>query len=426
MDHQGERGQVIPGPAPEALSGVRSGSTVLLGVSGSIAAYKAAELASRLTQDGHEVLTVLTHGAIQFVSPLTFQTLTGQPVGTDVFAEGKGSKIEHIALARRARLVLIAPATADLIGKLAHGLADDLLTTTVLATTAPVLIAPAMNPAMWLNPVVQENLAALRARGFKIIEPATGLLACGETGTGRMAEPPDILAVVAARLRAVASWSGRRVLVTAGPTREPLDGVRFISNPSSGRMGYAVARAAQRRGADVILISGPTELPAPFGVELVRVTTGEEMRRAVLDRFDAAAILIKTAAVTDYRPAEARSGKNKEAAWDVHLEKVPNILEELAPRRNGQVVVGFAAETGDPEPEGARKQAARGLDLVVANDVSKPGSGFASAANRAILIHADGRREKLPLLPKTELAERILDAVTPLLIRTTKESRAAL
>jgi len=422
VDHQGERGQVIPGPAPKA----GSGSTILLGVCGSIAAYKAAELASRLTQDGHEVLTVLTRGAVQFVSPLTFQTLTGQPVGTDLFAEAKGSKIEHIALARRARLVLIAPATADLIGKLAHGLADDLLTTTVLATTAPVLVAPAMNPAMWLNPVVQENLGALRARGFEIIEPAAGLLACGETGVGRMAEPADMLAAVAARLRAVASWTGRRVLVTAGPTREPLDGVRFISNPSSGRMGYAVARAAQRRGADVVLITGPTELPAPFGVELVRVTTGAEMRQAVIDRFDAAAVLVKTAAVTDYRPAVARPGKNKDAAWDVHLEKVPNILEELAPRRTTQVVVGFAAETGDPEVEGARKLAARGLNLVVANDVSEPGSGFSSAANRAIFIHADGRRERLPLLPKTELAERILDTVTLLLDRSTAESRTTL
>ncbi len=410
MDDQGERGQVTP---------ARPVRTLLLGVSGSIAAYKAGELASRLTQDGHEVLTVLTRGATQFVTPLMFQTLTGQPVGTDLFAEAKGSKIEHIALARRADLVVIAPATADLLGKLAHGLADDLLTTTVLATTAPVLVAPAMNPAMWLNPVVQENLAALRARGFEIIEPGAGLMACGETGVGRMAEPAEILAAVGAWIRTVTSWAGRRVLVTAGPTREPLDGVRYISNPSSGRMGYAVAAAARRRGAAVTLVTGPTELPAPFGVEVVRVTTGAEMRQAVLDRFAGCHVLVKTAAVTDYKPAAVRGGKNKDAAWNLQLEKVGNILEELAPVRSGQVVVGFAAEVGDPGPEGARKREARGLDLVVANDVSEPGSGFGSATNRAVFLHADGRREDLPLLPKTALADRILEAIQPLLARTT-------
>jgi phosphopantothenoylcysteine decarboxylase/phosphopantothenate--cysteine ligase len=206
--------------------------------------------------------------------------------------------------------------------------------------------------------------------------------------------------------------------VTAGPTREPLDGVRFISNPSSGRMGYAVARAAVRRGASVTLVTGPTELPAPFGADVVRVTTGEEMRAAVVSRFDGTDVVVKTAAVTDYRPAAVRTGKNKDAAWNIALEKVPNILEDLAPRRKHQVIVGFAAEVGNPESEGARKQASRGLDLVVANDISEPGSGFGSATNRAVFIHADGRRESLPLLPKTDLAERILDAVTPLLART--------
>lgn len=391
--------------------------TILLGVSGSIAAYKAADVASRLTQDGVEVLTVLTRGALEFVTPLTFRTLTGQPVGTDLFAEAKGSKVEHIGLARRADLVVIAPATADLIGKLAGGLADDLLTTAVLATTAPVLVAPAMNAAMWGHPVVQDNVARLRARGVEIVESESGLLACGETGPGRMADPDEIVAVARRRLASTASWRGRKVLVTAGPTREALDGVRFVSNPSSGRMGYAVAEAARGRGADVTLISGPTELPAPFGVTLVRVTTGEEMRAAVLDRFAGCHVLIKTAAVTDYRPAAPRQGKTKAAGWDLRLEKVPNILEELSSQRAGQVVVGFAAETGDPEPEGARKLAERRLDLLVANEVGGAEGGFGSALNRVVFMYPDGRRERLPLLPKREVGERLLDAVEPILAR---------
>ncbi len=391
--------------------------TILLGVSGSIAAYRAVDLASRLTRDGDEVLTVLTRGALEFVTPLTFQTLTGQPVGTDLFAEAKGSRVEHIGLARRANLVVIAPATADLIAKLAGGLADDLLTTTVLATTAPVLVAPAMNAAMWGNPVVQENVARLRGRGFEIIEPEEGLLACGETGPGRMAELEEILAVVRRRLAATTAWKGIRVLVTAGPTREALDAVRFISNPSSGRMGYAVATAARSRGAEVTLVTGPSALPEPFGVAMVRVTTGEEMRAAVLDRFGAADVLVKTAAVTDYRPAAPRPGKTKDGSWAVRLEKVPNILEELAARRTGQVMVGFAAESGDPEAEGARKLAERRLDLLVANDVSGTEGGFGTAPTRVLFMTPDGRRERLPLLPKREVAEHLLDAIQPILTR---------
>lgn len=396
------------------------GRTILLGVTGSIAAYKAAEVASRLTAGGDEVLTVMTRAATRFVAPLTFQTLTGQPVGTDLFEEGKGSKVEHVALARRADVVLIAPATADVIAKLANGQADDLLTTTVLATTAPVLVAPAMNPAMWANPVVQENLARLRARGVEVIEPGTGLLACGETGEGRMAEPDAIVAELALWGRRNASWKGRRVLVTAGPTREFLDAVRFVTNASSGRMGYAVARAARRRGADVTLVTGPTSLPAPFGATLVRVTTGEEMRAAVLERFGACDVLVKTAAVTDYRPAAPREGKTKAAAWDVAFSKVGNILEAAAAVRRDQILVGFAAEAGDPEAEGARKLAERKLDLLVANDVTAEGAGFGGDTNRAVLLFPDGRRERTGLLGKGRLAERILDAVEPLLARVPK------
>ncbi len=393
-------------------------SVILLGVTGSIAAYKAAELASQLTQSGAEVLTVMTKAACQFVSPLTFQALTGQPVGTDIFEEGKGSKVEHITLARRADLVLIAPASADHCAKLAHGQADDLLTAAVLATTAPVLVAPAMNPAMWSHPAVQENLARLRALGFEIIEPGHGLLACGEVGQGRMAEPAEILAQVHQWRSSINAWRDLRVLVTAGPTREYLDAVRYISNPSSGKMGYALAREARRRGAEVLLVSGPTTLPDPFGVRVVRVTTGEEMRSAVLQHADWAHVIVKSAAVTDYRPAVPKAGKMKDAHWELRLDKVGNILGELAQRHTGKILVGFTAEAGDPEPEGERKLLERGLDLIVANDVSLPDSGFGADTNRATLIFADGRRERLPLLPKLLLAKSILSAIEPLLSRS--------
>ncbi len=397
-------------------------STVLLGVSGSIAAYKACDIASRLTQDGQEVLTVLTRAAREFVSPLTFRSLTGQPVGEDLFAEAKGSKVEHIGLARRAAVVAIAPATADLIAKLAHGMADDLLTASVLATTAPVVVAPAMNAAMWTNPVVQENLAKLRARGFEIVEPGAGLLACGETGPGRMAEPSEVVATVRRRLESSAAWTGRRVLVTAGPTREWVDAVRYVSNPSSGKMGFALAAAAKRRGATVTLVTGPVSLPEPFGVEVVRVTTGAEMREAVVSRFEGSDALIASAAVTDYRPRTVLPGKSKSGALEVSMEKVGNILAELAPRKGSRIMVGFAAETGDPEPEGRRKLAERGLDLVVANRVDEPGTGFGADANRVILLFPDGRREALPLAPKPEVAERVLAAVEPLLSRLSASS----
>jgi len=391
---------------------------VLLGVSGSIAAYKAAELASKLSQDGVEVLTVMTRAATEFVSPMTFQTLTGQPVGIDMFAERKGSRVEHIALARRAAVVVIAPATADLLGKLAQGVADDLLTTTVLATTAPVVVAPAMNAAMWANPVVQANLAILAGRGIEIIQPGVGALACGETGPGRMADLDSILAAIRKHLAASKAWAGRTVLVSAGPTREPLDGVRFISNGSSGRMGFEVAAAARRRGAEVVLVTGPVALVPPFGVQVVRVTTGEEMRKAILDNFPRCDVLVKAAAVTDYRPKAPRPGKTKSGRWDVSLEKVGNILEEVSKRcRRGQVLVGFAAEVGDPEAEGGRKLAARKLDLLVANRLDEAGSGFGAETNRAILMFRNGRRERLPVITKVELADRILDAVAPLLGR---------
>jgi len=325
----------------------RAGRTVVvLGVTGSIAAYKAADLASQLTHSGADVYTVMTGAATKFVAPLTFQALTGQPVGIDIFEEGKGSKVEHIAIARQADIVLIAPATANVMAKLANGLADDLLTAMTLATTAPVIVAPAMNPAMWSNPVVQENVARLRARGIEIVEPEYGALACGEVGRGRMADTSTILGFVRQWRSRIGSFKDVRVMVTAGPTREKLDAVRFVSNPSSGKMGFAVAREAQRRGADVLLISGPSQLPDPCGVKVVRVTSGDEMRAAVLEHASWARVIVKSAAVTDYRPVDPREGKMKESRWDLQLEKVGNILDEIARTpQPGRIVVGFAAES---------------------------------------------------------------------------------
>ncbi len=393
-------------------------TTIVLGVTGSIAAYKAADLASQLTQSGAEVHVIMTDAATKFVAPLTFQALTGLPVGTGMFDEGNGAKIEHISIAREADLVLIAPATADVIAKLAHGMADDLLTAVTLATTAPVIVAPAMNPAMWSNLAVQENVATIKARGIDVLEPEHGTLACGEVGKGRMADNARILSFVRQWRSMIGTFKDVRVLVTAGPTREYIDDVRYISNPSSGKMGYSIAREAVRRGAEVLLVSGPSDLPDPCGAKTVRVTTGEEMRQVVLDNADWAKVIVKCAAVTDYRPSEKRPGKIKDAKWNIALDKVGNILDELAAiRQEGKVYVGFAAEIGDPEPEAMRKLAARGLDLIIANDVTQPDGGFGSDANQATMIYADGRTDRLDRLPKAILAQKILDAVEGLIAR---------
>ncbi len=396
------------------MSGV-SGKCVVLGVSGSIAAYKAADIASKLNQAGIRVYTAMTPSACRFVGPLTFHSLTGNPVASDLFGRETGSHAEHVDWARRADLILIAPATATTIARLARGLADEPVSAIALAATVPVMVAPAMNPGMWGNPAVRENVDILKRRGITIIGPAAGNTACGEEGTGRLAEPGEIVVRVLRKLAQGSSWKGRRVLVTAGPTREYLDSVRFITNASSGKMGFALARAALSRGADVTLIAGPTELAAPFGVKEIRVGTGNEMRRAVLTHFKNAELLLKTAAVTDYAPAAAEEGKNTRGEWEVKLKKLENILEALPRKRKGQVAVGFAAEIGDPERNARVKLKRRGLDLVVANDVSVPGSGFGADNNLAVLVRPVGKAVRLPLLSKDELAETILDAVEPLM-----------
>jgi len=392
------------------------GKTVVLGVTGGIAAYKSVELLRLLVKAGAEVHVIMTRGATEFVTPLTFQTLSCNPVHTDLFNLITEQEIGHISLADRADLFIIAPATANLIGKIAGGIADDLLTTTVMATKAPVLLAPAMNVNMYENPIYRENEAKLRRYGYLFAEPVSGFLACGWEGKGKMQEPVLILESAEAAL-CRKDLAGTTVLVTAGPTREELDPVRFISNHSSGKMGYALARCAWMRGARVVLVSGPTALPAPFGVEFIAVESAVEMRGAVLARAGECDVIIKAAAVADYRPRVRAEGKLKKKGEEmvVELLKNPDILRELgAAKRPGQLLVGFAAETDDLETNATVKLEEKNLDMIVANDVSTPGAGFNVDTNIVRLLYRDGTGEQLPMLSKEEVAEIILDRIVTL------------
>jgi phosphopantothenoylcysteine decarboxylase/phosphopantothenate--cysteine ligase len=388
------------------------GKVIILGVTGGIAAYKAAELLRLLVTAGADVHVVMTRAAQQFVAPLTFQTLSRNPVHSDLFSLIEEQEIGHISLAERADLFLIAPATANFIGKLASGIADDLLTTTVMATKAPVLIAPAMNTAMYHNPLYRENEEKLRRYGYLFVEPAIGMLACGWEGEGKLQDPAIILEV-ALTVLSRKDLDGEMVLVTAGPTREELDPVRFFSNYSSGKMGYAMARAARRRGAGVTLVTGPVSLEAPWGVETVRVSSACEMREAALRAFDSATVVIKTAAVADYRPEERSSSKIKktDSSLMVKLVKNPDILAELGSNKGERFIVGFAAETGALMESAAKKLTEKNLDMVVANDVTRAGAGFAVDTNIVKILSRDGRVEDLPLMGKDELADAILDRV---------------
>jgi len=395
---------------------------ITLGVTGGVAAYKAAELVRRLQQEGHSVHVVMTRAAREFLTPLTFAALSGQKVITDLFGDSLGgganleSAIEHIAVAQRTDLLLIAPATADIIAKFAHGVADDFLTTLYLASTAPVVIAPAMNVNMWNHAATQENVGTLRARGVKIVQPDEGYLACGMTGPGRLAGLEDILATVYEVTKARRDLEGETVLVSAGPTCEDLDPVRYITNRSSGKMGYAVAEAAAKRGAKVILISGPVMLETPAGAERVDVRTAEEMRRAVADRFPEASTAILAAAVSDYRPAELRPEKIKKghAPLAISLEPTADILAEVAKHKGQKIVVGFAAETDHVAENARKKLVSKNADLIVANDVTAKGAGFDHDTNVVTLFSRDGRDLALPKMPKSEVAERILDEVVRL------------
>ena len=395
---------------------------ITLGVTGGVAAYKAAELVRLLQQDGFSVQVVMTRGAREFVTPLTFAALSGQKVIADLFeksAHGEAnleSAIEHIAVAQRTDLLLVAPATADILAKFARGIADDFLTTLYLATTAPLVVAPAMNVNMWQHAATQENIEILRARGVKIVDPDEGYLACGMTGAGRLAGQQSIVAAVREVLKAQKDLQGETILVTAGPTCEDLDPVRYLTNRSSGKMGYAVAEAAARRGARVFLVSGPTSLEAPASVERISVRSAEEMRRAVTERFAESTIAIFAAAVADYRPAEKHIEKikrNKEPLT-IHLEPTTDILAEVARNKGGRIVVGFAAETTSVAENARKKLAAKNADLIVANDVTAEGAGFDVDTNVITLFSRDGRDLALPKLTKSEVAQRILDEVVRL------------
>ena len=388
------------------------GKRVLVGVSGGIAAYKAAELVRALNVAGAQVQVMMTRNAQEFITPLTLQTLSGNPVATDTFSLPQESEIGHIRLADTADAIVLAPATADLIGRMAHGLADDLLTTVLLATRAPIIVAPAMNVHMWENPIVQGNLERLRQAGMVVVEPEAGFLACGYEGKGRLADT-EILVAAVRRVLTPSDLAGERVLVTAGPNREPLDPVRFVSNRSTGKMGFAVASAAHRRGAEVVLVAGPVSLATPAGVRRVDVATAREMLAAVESEFEAASILVMSAAVADYRPASVAKEKIKktEGGLSIVMERNPDILATLGPRKRGRLFVGFAAETNDVLENAARKLAAKNLDLMVANDVSRADAGFAVDTNAVVLLDARGGREELPLMSKDEVAEAIVDRI---------------
>ncbi|MGH8067973.1 MAG: bifunctional phosphopantothenoylcysteine decarboxylase/phosphopantothenate--cysteine ligase CoaBC [Candidatus Entotheonellia bacterium] len=394
-----------------------AGKTIVLGVTGSIAAFKAVEVLRHLTKAGANVVTMMTRAACQFVGPLTFQTLSRHPVMLDEDAfRSTDPRMKHIWMAETGDLVLVAPATADIIGKYANGIADDLLSTFLLTTVAPVLLAPAMETNMYMNPIVQNNLARLKSVGVEVLEAEHGVLASGKVGQGRMVEPEQIVVRVTERLTAPAiphDLLERTVLVTAGPTQEPIDTVRFISNPSSGKMGYAIAEAARQRGAEVILVSGPTDLPPLQGVQSYSVRTACEMHEVVVREYEKVDVVIKAAAVSDYRPKQFIPYKVKktEDVQTVELVRNPDILAELGQRKGKRVLVGFAAETDDLLVNAQKKVQAKHLDMIVANDVSHAGTGFRSDDNKVLILHDHGQIEDLPVMSKQQLAHEILARV---------------
>nr|WP_310261715.1 bifunctional phosphopantothenoylcysteine decarboxylase/phosphopantothenate--cysteine ligase CoaBC [Fictibacillus barbaricus] len=397
---------------------------VLLAVSGGIAAYKAATVASRLYQGGYDVKVILTESAQKFITPLTFQTLTRQDVYTDTFEEKNPSVVSHIDIADWADLVLIAPATANIIGKLANGIADDMLTTTLMATKADVFVAPAMNVNMFNHPAVTKNMETLASFGYRFIEPNEGLLACGWVGKGRLAEPEELIEVVHAYFAETDKkqdlpLAGKKLLVTAGPTREELDPVRYFTNHSSGKMGYAIAAAAKKWGAEVTLVSGPTSLQPPSGIKVENVISAREMYDKVLSHYNSQDIVIKCAAVADYTPVSVFENKfkKKNDTWTIELKKTDDILKTLGEKKENQILVGFAAETENLESYAQDKLERKNLDMVIGNDVSKEGSGFGSDTNEIIMIKKDGSKRTLPILSKEKAAEEILEQVLDLMKR---------
>jgi phosphopantothenoylcysteine decarboxylase/phosphopantothenate--cysteine ligase len=393
---------------------VLKGKKILLGVTGSIATYKAAEIVSLLKKKGAEVFVIMTESAAKFIQPLTFITLSGNPVIDNLFSTNDKMVVKHISLAEWADLILIAPVTANVVGKIANGIADDILTTTVMASKAKVIFAPAMNKNMISNPLYLQNAEKLSALGYEFIDAEYGRLACGEIGEGRLANIEVIVDTVEDALTFKNDYQGKTVLVTASCTREPIDKVRFISNYSSGKMGFALARIARARGARVILITGPTYLPAPKGITTILIETAEEMKKEVFKYFLEADIVISAAAVADFRLREVFTGKLKKEKSEkpiIELERTPDILYELGKKKGDKILVGFAAETENMEANALKKLKGKKLDLIIANDISAKEAGFGSDKNRAILINSKGSTRKLSLMPKIDMAEKILDEI---------------
>ena len=392
--------------------------TIVLGITGSIAAYKAADIASKLTQAGARVEVVMTESATKFIAPLTLRSITGRPVVTDMFELASEFSIEHIALAEAADVIAIAPATASIIAKLAAGISDDMLTCIVLATEAPIILAPAMNVNMFENSITQDNLNKLKARGFTIVDPAYGRLASGKIGLGRLAEVDKIIGTIQQILGKSGDLAGKRIVVTAGGTQEPIDPVRYIGNRSSGKMGYALAEAARDRGAEVKLITAPVSLPEPVGIEVIHIETATQMRDTVVKATSQADALIMAAAVADYQPKSMAKEKIKKeatgAGLTLELIRTPDILAEV---KGNFIRVGFAAETEDMVENAKDKLKRKQLDLIAANDVTAPDSGFGVDTNKVTLISRNGKVESLPLLTKREVADKILDRVVGLLAK---------
>lgn len=395
--------------------GKLDGKHILLGVSGSIAAYKAVDILRRLQEQGGEVNVVMTKNAARFVSRLTFEALSGKPVFWDEFQEAERKGIGHIDITAGLDLALVAPATANIIGKVASGIADDALTTALMATACPLIIAPAMNDRMYRNAVVQKNIAFLKEQGIRFVEPDTGPLACGTTGKGRLAEIEKIVQTVSSALSAH-DLTGMTVLVTAGPTREPIDAVRFISNPSTGKMGYAIAEAARDRGATVILISGPTAIAPPGGVTLIPVQSARDMHKSVMDHVEGSQVVIMAAAVSDFKPTVSsdRKIKKHEAPTMINLERTEDILSAVAKAPGRKLLVGFAAETDNVLDNAIQKLRSKNLDMIVVNDLMKKGAGFGSDTNAVTIIDRAGVQTELPVMPKREIARRIIDKIAEL------------
>ena len=397
---------------------------IVLGVTGGIACYKILDIASKLRKLGYGLNTIMTKSACEFVQPLCFQTITNNYVVTDTFERPAKWEVEHIALAKKADVMVIAPATANIIGKVAHGIADDMLSTTIMAAKCPVIFAPAMNSAMYENPIVQENIAYLKEKGYLFIEPASGMLACGDLGVGKLPTPDEITAYILKVLeqeekKEEKDLLGKHVLITAGPTIEAIDPMRYITNHSSGKMGYAIAKNARRRGAEVTLVSGPTQLDCPEGVKRIDVRSALEMYEAVHKEFEWADVVIKTAAVADFRPKELSDHKIKKNNANMILELVPNpdILQSLGERKNHQILVGFAAETQNVIEYAKQKIAKKNLDFIVANNIASQGAGFKGDTNIVTIIERDGNMTEYEKMSKTEVGDVILDKVKAYLNR---------